>query len=137
MSEGQLALFLAVFVLAVFAIAVLGLIARRSPRQSTSGDHADTDRRLADVEKRLDRTNHDIANIKQGMQALPTKEAVHRLELTLADFRGDMREIRTELASATRTIERVDTYLVSKSAPSELVAVPAPDPQSNSPKSTP
>lgn len=116
MTDGQIALALAGILVLTLVVAILGRRPRRIVVEEGAAGAAHLDRRLDAVEKRLDNQDHDLKNLRSAMQGLPTKNEVHRIELTLAEMRGEMRGLSGEVKGVGRQVERIDEFLMTATA---------------------
>ena len=112
---------LPILIVIVLVLAMLGLVAlgviigqRRSPSQAPTTDERliGIEGRLSHIESRADKSEHKLNNIQQAMQALPTADTVHRLEVQIAALSGEMKSATTNTIATARAIERVEDYLL-------------------------
>jgi len=80
------------------------LAASLSSRGKELGEDLDELRKEAD--KRLDALEREVAVLKSRLEALPTKESVHRLEVAIGRVEGDLQGLAATLEATTRGIER-------------------------------
>ncbi len=70
------------------------------------------DKRLSDIEGWAKTTDHNVNNIRAAIGALPTRDAVHKLEVDMATVAGKV-ELNHALAVATsRAVERIESHLI-------------------------
>lgn len=116
MTDGQIALAVTV-VLAV--VMVLVLVPRRtstSPQiEGRLDELGDTlhglDTRLDATERGLLETNHNLAQVRQIISGLPTREEVHRVELKMGELGGRMETIDRVTQSTQRSVETLDRFI--------------------------
>lgn len=71
------------------------------------------DGRLTAMELKQAKTDHDVGNIRAALAALPSKDAVHRLEVQVTKTDGRVETIEAVLTAATRSLERIEGFLMS------------------------
>ena len=112
MTDIQLAMAAGFIVLLIFSAALAGISGRRSRR--LPGDP--TEARFVHVEERLDRQDHDLKNLRMAMSALPTKDTVNQLAVRIEALGGDMKAVAATTNATSRTVERIETFMLSASA---------------------
>ena len=86
-------------------------------------DHLDmVDERLVAIEGRLKATDHHVANIRTIIGALPSKDAVQRLEVELAVVKGDIKLGNAEGLATARAVERIENHLLAMAASATAAA---------------
>ena len=60
---------------------------------------------------RLDRHDARINSIEQTVQGLPAQRDIHQLQLTLAEVRGEMREMRASMEGSNKIMSRVESIV--------------------------
>lgn len=122
LSDPWLALAVAVFVLAVLAMA---LFARRDKRPAASTDAKldALDRRLSAAETnwsaadaKWKQTDHDVRSIRMIVNNLPTKESIHAIGVQVAESRGKMDGMQESLRALTHSTGRIEDFLTKVSA---------------------
>ena len=58
------------------------------------------------TDKRLDTVERDLAVLTSRLEAMPTKESVHRLEVALSRMEGDLQGLASSMDIRTKGIER-------------------------------
>lgn len=59
--------------------------------------------------------DHHLAQVRTMLGALPSKDAVHKLEIEVSDLKGEVKAITATTSSTGRTVERIEAFLLSKS----------------------
>lgn len=74
-----------------------------------SGDErgARAEQATAAIERRLVHVEHQIAD-------MPTKESIHRLELSIRDVQGDIRTLSADLKPVAETTRRLNEFLLEE-----------------------
>lgn len=115
LSDPWLALAVAVFVLAVLALA---LFSRREkhPAASTDAKLDALATRLGAAEAKWAETDHDVRNIRLVVGNLPTKESINAIAVQVAESRGKMDGMQATLQSQTKSLDRIEDWLMKTSA---------------------
>lgn len=82
------------------------------------------DEAIAQCEKRLHaeigrlgetvaKVDSRVAKLEHDFQHLPTKEQVHKLELSTSEMKGDVKAMRETMTSVANTAGRLEGYLLS------------------------
>lgn len=87
-----------------------GFESRITPRLSAIEEHQKM------VEERQKSTEHDVRNIRTAMNALPSKDAVHRLEVQLAELHGRVVTADALALATNRSVDRILNHLLQESA---------------------
>lgn len=104
-----------VFVAALFALALL--VPRRvQPARSADVKLDDVKTRLDEVERRQRQADHDLRNVRMTVAGLATKDSVNALSVSVAEMRGEVRGLVTNTAATTRSIERIEDFLLKSTA---------------------
>lgn len=69
-------------------------------------------RDIADLRAGLDKTAGRTDRLEQKVEGLPDREAIHRVELSIAEMAGDMREMRAGLEPIKQMAENLMAVLV-------------------------
>ncbi len=67
----------------------------------------ETDTKLADHEAR-------ISNLEGELQHLPTKEGQHRLELSMTEMIGDMKQLAEAMNGTKNTVARMESVMLDR-----------------------
>jgi len=59
-----------------------------------------------EADKRLDKIERELAVLASRLEAMPTKESVHRLEVAISRMEGDIQGLASALDIRTKGIER-------------------------------
>ncbi len=73
--------------------------------------NAAVDKRIDACGERLDRHEGRLQSAEQTLQMLPGKDDFHTLSLTLAEMRGDMREIRAVMDGNQKVMVRLESIV--------------------------
>lgn len=114
-TDAWLAVGVCIFVAAIFLIS-LRVPRNVRPVQSTDRKIDDTARRIESIETRLVTAEHDLRNVRMTVGGLATKESVNRIEVQVAEMRGDVKGLATNTAATTRSIERIEGFLMATTA---------------------
>lgn len=79
----------------------------------TAGSRANTNA-LKDLSKRIDAVEEGLVEIKAEIKHLPDEKALTQLKLELADMRGGLGRMEENITSMSRTVHRVEEYLLRK-----------------------
>jgi hypothetical protein len=107
------------FVVALFALALL--VPRRA-RTSRTGDAldaaviGDVKHRLDEMERKQNQADHDLRNLRQTIVGLATKDSVQGVALQVAEMRGEVKGLVINTAATTRSIERIEDFLMKSTA---------------------
>ena len=55
----------------------------------------------------------ELATLTLRVDSMPTNEAVHNLQLSLAGMQGDIRVVNEQLKPISSTVRRIDDYLMN------------------------
>lgn len=113
------ALGVGLLVVVLFALAMLVPRSMR-PVRSTDVKLDDVKRRLDEVERKQGRSDHDIRNVRQIVNALATKDSVNGVALQVAEMRGEVKGLLSNTQATTRSIERIEDFLMKSTA--EVIA---------------
>lgn len=135
-SDFQVAAVTALIVIANFLVATFAQRRRTAPHVSPTGATqaglAGVDERIAGFEgrmttrlerieerqssgeERLKGTEHDVRNIRTALQALPSKDAVHRLEVQLTELNGKVTTVDTVALATQRSVDRIVSHLLKE-----------------------
>lgn len=115
MSDPWLAVVVALFVLAFLGLA---LVIRREKRPAASTDAKldALDRRLGAAEKSWSDTEHDVRGMRMVVNNLPTKESMNLIAVQVAESRGKMDGMQATLQSQTKSLDRIEDWLMKTSA---------------------
>ena len=107
------------FVLVLFLVA---LLVPRVPRAGRSTDIKldDVGKRLEEVERKQLQADHDLRGLRMVVSGLATKEIVNRVEVQVAEMRGEVKGLVQNTAATTRSIERIEDFLMKSTA--EVIA---------------
>ncbi len=103
------------FVLVLFLVA---LLVPRVPRAGRSTDIKldDVGKRLEEVERKQLQADHDLRGLRMVVSGLATKESVNRVEVQVAEMRGEVKGLVQNTAATTRSIERIEDFLMKSTA---------------------
>jgi hypothetical protein len=113
MNDGTIALVVAGALCFVFLLALVAMRRGGEPLHTARLQHIDG--RLGAVEKSLEDTMHDLRNVRMVVGNLPTKDAVHRIELELTGVAGSVKGLQAEVTATSRAVNRVVDLLLDKS----------------------
>ena len=118
-ADVWIALGVGAFVLVLFLVA---LLVPRTTRPAPSTEHKldDVKARIDEIEKKQEKADHDLRNVRATVQALATKDHVNRVEVQVAEMRGDLRGLAKDTSSTNRSIERIEDFLMRSTA--DLIA---------------
>ncbi len=108
-----------VFVVALFALALLVPRRARSSRAEDALDAAvmgDVKHRLDEMERKQNQADHDLRNLRQTIVGLATKDSVQGVALQVAEMRGEVKGLVVNTAATTRSIERIEDFLMKSTA---------------------
>lgn len=114
MTDVQIGLLVALLLLAILIMAIwprrsLPIIEKRL--DVLDGTLHGLSDRVAATERDLLETNHSLAQVRQIISGLPTREEVHKLALNLGELRGHMEAIDRSTQATQRTVETIDRYI--------------------------
>ncbi len=118
-TDAWLALGVCVFVALIFAVS-LRVPRNVRPVPSTDRKIDDTARKIQSMEERLVHAEHDLRNVRMIVNGLATKESVNRIEVQVAEMRGEVKGLVNNTAATTRSIERIEGFLMTTTA--EVIA---------------
>ncbi|WP_068087427.1 MULTISPECIES: DUF2730 family protein [Polycladidibacter] len=72
----------------------------------------DNSGKIERLSERLVKTEGTLKSLERELEHLPSKEAVHQIELTLAEVRGGLNTMATSFESIKRTTERIENHLM-------------------------
>lgn len=103
------------FVLVLFLVA---LLVPRVPRagRSTEIKLDDVKARLEEVERKQNQADHDLRGLRMVVSGLATKESVNGVALQVAEMRGEVKGLVQNTAATTRSIERIEDFLMKSTA---------------------
>lgn len=103
------------FVLVLFLVALLPTRVPR-PGRSTDVKLDDVKQRLEEVERKQNQADHDLRNVRMTVAGLATKDSVNAVALQVAEMRGEVKGVVTNTAATTRSIERIEDFLMKSTA---------------------
>lgn len=103
------------FVMALFLLALL-VPRRAAPSRSTDIKLDDVKSRLDEVERKQNQADHDLRNVRMTVAGLATKDSVNAVALQVAEMRGEVKGVMTNTAATTRSIERIEDFLMKSTA---------------------
>lgn len=117
MSDFQLAMAVLAGIVVIFVLAWLAQ--GRKPRSPlTMGQSKERidimDDRLSAIEGWAKSTTHDMSNVRAMLQALPSKDAVHKLEVDMVTLAGKLEVINTVSVATGRAVDRIENHLMSQ-----------------------
>lgn len=68
----------------------------------------DVERRFHEGSKRMDRHDLRLQALEQDVTALPGKDDLHRVEMSLGEIAGDMKAISATMAAMSQSIQRTE-----------------------------
>tara|TARA_R110002074_G_scaffold278197_1_gene449726 strand:+ start:393 stop:734 length:342 start_codon:yes stop_codon:yes gene_type:complete len=71
----------------------------------------DVDQRFADGSRRMDRLDGRISALEHEVKAMPGKDDVHSLQMTLSDVRGDMKAMAATMSGMAESIGRTESIV--------------------------
>ncbi|WP_313350521.1 DUF2730 family protein [Paracoccus sp. (in: a-proteobacteria)] len=89
-------------VIVTVALAVVGWIQQRSKT---------IDKRIDGCHGRIDRHENRLTAVESSLRELPGKEDLHGLSLSMAEMRGDMRELRASMDGHRQILSRVESVV--------------------------
>lgn len=103
------------FVLVLFLVA---LLVPRVPRAGRSTDVKldDVKARLDEVERKQNQADHDLRGLRMVVSGLATKDSVNGVALQVAEMRGEVKGLVHNTAATTRSIERIEDFLMKSTA---------------------
>ena len=114
MSDFQLAMAVLGGVVIVFVLAWIGQ-SRRPLVTGAPKERMDImDDRLSAIEGWAKTTDHNVANIRTAIGALPSAQAVHKLEVDMATLAGKVEVINTVAVATGRAVDRIENHLMTK-----------------------
>lgn len=69
---------------------------------------AETETRLLEAERGMERNSAQIAALSQTVNAMPGHSALHQLEITLTSMRGDLREMSAVMEGNAKVMARLE-----------------------------
>lgn len=117
-------------VIASATIAVVALFSWRASIRRT--EISDFNERIAQVEAQMEkaedassvrddmqvkeiRSLHDrVSHVETQLDHMPTKDSVHRLEVTVEGIKGDMRSVSDRLGAVSSSVGRIETFLLAE-----------------------
>ena len=63
---------------------------------------------------RVDKLEERMLKVETDVEHLPSKETSHRMELAIAEMRGDMKTLNASLQPIAATVERVQEYMLKE-----------------------
>ncbi len=72
---------------------------------------ADTEGRLLEAERRMERHSAQLASLSQTVNAMPGHSALHQLELMMASMGGDLREMRAVMEGNAQVMARLEAVV--------------------------
>lgn len=66
------------------------------------------------IKGRQQHNDHDVNNIRTMLQALPSKDAVHRLEVELTKVAGEVESSAKSMMATQRSLERIEDFILSQ-----------------------
>ncbi|MCF4125027.1 hypothetical protein [Methylobacterium sp. SyP6R] len=103
------------FVVALFALALL--VPRRvQPARSADVKLDDVKTRLDEVERRQRQADHDLRNVRMTVAGLATKDSVNAVALSVAEMRGEVKGLVSNVAATGRGVERIEDFLMKSTA---------------------
>ena len=118
-TDAWLAVGVCAFVALIFAVS-LRVPRNVRPVPSTDRKIDDTARKIQSMEERLVHAEHDLRNVRMIVNGLATKESVNRIEVQVAEMRGEVKGLVNNTAATTRSIERIEGFLMTTTA--EVIA---------------
>lgn len=73
--------------------------------------HKDVDQRFSEGSKRMDRMDARITKSEQQIEAMPGKDDVHALQMTLEQVRGDMKGMTATMMAMAESINRTENIV--------------------------
>lgn len=114
MTDAQVGIIVALVLGALLIIALL-------PRRSTPDVASRLDefgRRLSVLtehqskqDEKIAETNHSVAQLRQIVTGLPTKDEVHKIELEVREMKGNVASIDRATAATQRMVESIDRFI--------------------------
>lgn len=117
---------LAVLILAVVvvALALAIIVSRRSPivvpaqpvavRVNELEDRLDVfESHLKEQDGTMERQDHDLRNIRMMLQSVPTKDAVHQIDIKVTSLDGKVATVEATSSANGRTLERIENFLLN------------------------
>ncbi|MCD2314022.1 DUF2730 family protein [Pseudosulfitobacter pseudonitzschiae] len=71
----------------------------------------DVDQRFTDGSRRMDRLDGRVASLEQQVSAMPGKDDVHSLQMTLSDVRGDMKAMAATMTAMAESLKRTESIV--------------------------
>ena len=103
------------FALVVLLIAIFGGRNSGGPVVLASSNDG-IERRISAIETQVQKLDGDVMGMRETLKHLPTKDAVHRLEVQMTKLEGQVEGIAESAASTGRITERIENYLLSIAA---------------------
>jgi hypothetical protein len=69
------------------------------------------DEAAREVTARLDSHDLRLSRLEQALQAMPTKDDMHRLDLSLKGMEGELREMKAVMEGNNRIMERLENIV--------------------------
>jgi len=98
------------------AVPAAGSADHRTDRESTDAIGADVLQLKVDVKGtayRVREVEHSVAQIRTMMNALPSKDSVHKLEVQVTELKGEMKLIAQTTTATGRAVERIENHLIT------------------------
>lgn len=111
LSDFQTAMAALFAIVVVFSFALVGRragVAAAVPKEGLDAIAAE----VAELKLKQAETDHSIAQIRTMVGALPSIKAFHELELKVTGLDGKVDVNNAIVASTSRTVERIETYLL-------------------------
>ncbi|PCH70272.1 MAG: hypothetical protein COC12_08435 [Rhodobacteraceae bacterium] len=67
------------------------------------------DERFHDGRKRMDSFDLDIAALKQSVAAMPGRDDIHELQMTMSEMGGDMKAMRANMKAVADSLARQES----------------------------
>lgn len=105
------------FVLVLFLVALLvPRVPRAAAGRSTDVKLDDVKARLDEVERKQNQADHDLRGLRMVVSGLATKDSVNGVALQVAEMRGEVKGLVHNTAATTRSIERIEDFLMKSTA---------------------
>lgn len=120
MTEQGFPVVVAAFVVALLAFGFIGVALRRAARSARAAEVSvgRVAARVDEIEGRIQKSEHHLANVRMAIDALPTKDTVNRIDLRVAEVNGKVEAVAQTSIANSRSLERIEHYLLnSKAAP--------------------
>lgn len=104
----------------VLTIFMAGLLVQRRPRWTqvplTEVKLNEITTRLTALEGKQTQNDHDVRNIRQSMENMPTIRSVHALELKVEQLSGKVENVSTGMVAITSGVDRIENFLMEATA---------------------